>query len=260
MNDVRRTAAFFDLDKTIIATSSSAAFSDEFFDNGLLSRSEALRAAYAQFLFSIGGADARKTERLRDALSEIITGWNVAQVRAIVAETVQEHIDPVVYQEALSLIRRHRALGRDIVIISASASVVVDPIADMLGADIALGSDMAIADGKYTGEISRYCFGEHKAEAIAELAEERDYDLERCYAYSDSITDAPMLDAVGQGFAVNPDRTMRRAAAEHGWGVLHFRKPVAIREDERRRATWLGAICAGIVVGLASLVVIRKRG
>ncbi len=259
MTTPARTAAFFDLDKTIIATSSATTFSREFFDEGLLRRTDAIRAAYAQFLFMVGGADERQTERLRDAMSDVVTGWDVAKVRKIVGETVKEQIDPVVYEEALALIRRHQANGRDVVIVSASGMEVVAPIAELLGADHAIGSQMEIKDGKYTGEISLYAFGPAKAAAMRSLASDKGYDLERCYAYSDSITDGPMLNVVGHGFAVNPDRGMRKTAAEHGWGVLHFRKPVALRESARRRNMAAGFLAAAMAVGMGWWVLTRRR-
>lgn len=245
----RPTAAFFDLDKTIIATSSSSAFGRSFLDEGLLTRADALRAAYAQFLFQVGGADERQTSRLRDALSELIEGWDVATVRRIVAETLHEHIDPVVYAEALELIRRHQDNGRDVIIVSASVVDVVQPIADLLGADGIIASELDTADGRYTGSVTRYVFGQAKADAIAELADERGYDLRHSYAYSDSITDAPMLSVVGHGFAVNPDRVMRRAAIENGWGMLRFRKPVSLGSPVTPKEATVIALSIGL--GLA---------
>lgn len=115
-----RTAAFFDLDKTIIATSSAAAFSAPFYRGGLISRTAALRSAYAHFLFMMGGASESQTERLRANLSTLVTGWPVEQVTAIVADTLHQYIDPVVYAEALDLIDAHRSAGRDVIIVSAS--------------------------------------------------------------------------------------------------------------------------------------------
>jgi HAD superfamily hydrolase (TIGR01490 family) len=222
-------AAFFDLDKTIIATSSAVAFSRPFLAGGLISRRDVLRTAYAQFLYLVGGADADQTERLRAHLSSMVTGWDVAQVSSIVAETLHQSIDPTVYAEAVTLIEDHHAAGHDVVIVSASGSEVVAPIAAMLGADHVIASRMTVEDGRYTGEIDFYAYGDQKAEAIREIAAERGYDLGASYAYSDSITDAPMLSAVGHGFAVNPDRGLRRAAAEHGWTVLTFSRPVSLR-------------------------------
>ena len=261
MTEHRSTAAFFDLDKTIIATSSSTAFARDLRSNGLLKSSDALRTAYAQFLFMVGGADARQTARLRDALAETITGWNAAKVSRIVEETVKQQIDPVVYEEALTLIHRHQANGRDVIIVSASGAEVVAPIASLLGAEDYIASRMEVKDGVFTGKISLYAFGPYKADAIREMAAERGYDLARCYAYSDSITDAPMLDAVGYGFAVNPNQAMRRAAAGHGWGVLHFRRPVALRASNRRRGFVIGAVVAGtaLTAGLAWWTLTRRR-
>ncbi|WP_062465181.1 HAD family hydrolase [Demequina soli] len=255
----RRSAAFFDLDKTIIARSSSMAFSRSFYEGGLITRTKALRTAFAQFLFEVGGADERQTNRLRDALSELVAGWDVSQVEEIVAETLHEHIDPIVYQEALDLIRRHHANGREVVIVSASAAQVVVPIAELLGADAVVASRMEVEDGHFTGEISFYAYGPAKEEAVLALAEAREYDLASSYAYSDSITDAPMLDAVGHGFAVNPDRAMRRAAHGHGWGVLTFRKPVGLRSRSAARPAIVACVAIGAVAAMWILALASRR-
>lgn len=256
-----RSAAFFDLDKTIIATSASTAFGRSFYEGGLLTRTDALRTAYARFLFEIGGADERQTTRLRDALSQLVTGWEVSRVNDIVAETIHEHIDPVVFEEALALIRRHQANGRDVVIVSASGAEVVAPIADLLGAEHWIASTLEIEDGVYTGEITFYAYGQAKADAILELAAARGYDLSQCYAYSDSITDEPLLNSVGHGFAVNPDRTMRRAAMDNGWGVLNFRRPVGLRAATARgpAIAAVSAVAVAVVVGLVIYKVVRRR-
>src|SRR5690606_6034239 len=125
-----------------------------------------------------------------------------------------------VYEEARTLIRRHQANGREVVVVSASGAELVAPIADMLGAEHWIASELEIVDGVYTGKVTSYAYGQAKADAIEDLAAQRGYDLDNSYAYSDSITDAPMLNAVGHGFVINPDRALRRAAALNGWGVL----------------------------------------
>ena len=262
MSNEPQPAAFFDLDKTILAMSSSSALSRPLLDGGLLTRTAALRTGYAALLFHMGGADERKTNRLRDALAELIRGWDVDRLTEILGDTLHEHIDPVVYEEALDLIRAHQELGREVIIVSASAQEVVDPIAELLGADHVIATHMAIEDGRFTGGIDFYAFGENKATAMRELAEENGYDLARSYAYSDSITDMPMLAAVGHGYAVNPDRALRRAALDNGWGILHFRKPVALRPHASPRSLMLGAaVVAGIVVGAVLVArTVRRRG
>ncbi|MDN4171925.1 HAD family hydrolase [Nocardioides sp. SOB77] len=225
----RPTAAFFDLDKTIIAKSSTLAFSKPFQAGGLISRRAVLRSAYAQFVYLVGGADHDQMEKLRQFLSQLVGGWDVATVREIVADTLHHVVDPLVYDEAVSLIEEHRLAGRDVVIVSTSGSEVVEPIGAMLGADHVVATRLEIVDGRYTGEIEYYAYAEEKANAVRQLAEERGYDLEQCYAYSDSITDVPMLEAVGHPYAVNPDRDLRKVATGKGWPVLVFVKPVALR-------------------------------
>jgi len=225
----RATAAFFDLDKTIIAKSSTLAFSKPFQAGGLISRGAMLRSAYAQFVYLVGGADHDQMEKLRAFMSELTAGWDVATVREIVADTLHNIVEPLVYDEAVSLIEEHGLAGRDIVIVSTSGAEVVEPIGELLGADTVVATRMEIEDGKYTGEISYYAYAEQKAVAIRELAEEHGYDLAQCYAYSDSITDVPMLEAVGHPHAVNPDRELRKVALERGWPILVFSRPVALK-------------------------------
>src|SRR4051794_31057172 len=167
-------------------------------------------------------------ERLRAQISAMCTGWDVATVHDIVRETLHDIVDPLVYAEAADLIEEHRAAGREIVIVSSSGAEVVEPIGEMLGADRVVATRMVTDEGRYTGEIEFYAYGENKAVAVRDLAAEGGYDLADCYAYSDSITDLPMLAAVGHPTAVNPDRALRKAALERGWPVREFVRPVSM--------------------------------
>jgi HAD superfamily hydrolase (TIGR01490 family) len=225
----RPTAAFFDLDKTIIAKSSTLAFSKPFLAGGLISRRAMLRSTYAQFVYLVGGADHDQMEKMRRFMSAMCAGWDVATVREIVADTLHNIVDPLVYDEAVSLIEEHHLAGRDVVIVSTSGSEVVEPIGQLLGADRVVATRMEIVDGKYSGEIEYYAYAEEKARAIEELARVVGYDLQNSYAYSDSVTDVTMLETVGHAHAVNPDRDLRRIAVERGWPVLVFNKPVKLR-------------------------------
>ncbi|MDP4690702.1 MAG: HAD-IB family hydrolase [Candidatus Nanopelagicales bacterium] len=258
-----RSAAFFDLDKTILATSSALAFARPFYRGGLISRSDVVRSAYAQFIFLASGADHDQMETMRRYMSDLVTGWDVAKVRDIVAETIDVIIDPAIYDEAVALIEEHRASGRDVVIISSSGTEVVEPIGERLGVDIAVGSQLGIEDGRYTGEILFYAYGEGKAQAMRELAAERGYDLTSSYAYTDSITDLPMLNLVGHPTAVNPDADLRRIAAERDWPVLDFAKPVSLRTrlpiEKRQAAVAAGAAAAVSAVALGIAWYARHR-
>ncbi|WP_193046674.1 HAD-IB family hydrolase [Mycolicibacterium baixiangningiae] len=246
-----RTAAFFDLDKTVIAKSSTLAFSKPFFDQGLLNRRAVLKSTYAQFLFLMSGADHDQMNRMRSYVTNMCTGWDVEQIKSIVGETLHEIVDPLVFAEAADLIADHKLCGRDVVVVSASGEEIVAPIARALGATHAMATRMVVEDGKYTGEIAFYCYGEGKVEAIRALAAREGYALEHCYAYSDSITDVPMLEAVGHPTAVNPDRALRKEAAARDWPVRTFTRPVSLRD--RIPAPSGAAVATTAAVGMSAL-------
>jgi HAD superfamily hydrolase (TIGR01490 family) len=246
-----RTAAFFDLDKTVIAKSSTLAFSKPFFAQGLLNRRTVLKSSYAQFVFLMSGADYDQMDRMRSYVTSMCTGWDVEQVKSVVEETLHEIVSPLVFAEAATLITDHKLCGRDVVIVSASGEEVVAPIARALGATHAMATRMVVEDGKYTGDIAFYCFGEGKAEAIRELAAREGYLLEHCYAYSDSMTDLPMLELVGHPAVVNPDRNFRKEAVARNWPVLTFSKPVSLRD--RFSAPSGAAIATTAAVGITAL-------
>jgi HAD superfamily hydrolase (TIGR01490 family) len=255
LNHVATAAAFFDLDKTIIAKSSTLAFGKPFFQGGLINRRTVLRSAYAQFVFALQGADEDQMDRMRDYLTAMCTGWDVQQIRDIVNETLHEIIDPLVYDEAVELIGAHKAAGRDVVIISSSGEEVVRPIGEMVGADHVIATRMDVEDGKYTGAIDFYAYGPNKADGLRSFAEEQGYNLAACYAYSDSITDIPMLEAVGHPFAVNPDKALRRAAIEREWPILLFTNAVPLRErlsGLKPSPPVTGVALAGAAVGAAA--------
>jgi HAD superfamily hydrolase (TIGR01490 family) len=217
-----RAAAFFDLDKTLISRSSTLAFSRPFYEHGLISRSMMIRGALAQAVFKRAGAGKVRMERIRDQASQLCRGWPAESVREIVRDNLETIIVPYLYDEARDLVAFHHAAGRDVIVVSASGHEVVDPIGALLGADTVIATQMVIADGRYTGDVAFYAFGEAKAAKMRALATTRGYTLADCYAYSDSITDLPMLEAVGHPTAVNPDRSLRRAAARRGWPVQDF--------------------------------------
>ncbi|MGW0036756.1 HAD family hydrolase [Gordonia sp. NPDC003376] len=251
-----RAAAFFDLDKTVITRSSALAFVPHFYSAGLLDRRTLVRSVYGNVGLGIEH-DRSRVERLRRSITSMCRGWDVDEVGRIVAETLQDVVTPLIYAEAEDLIADHRHAGRDVVLVSASGIEFAAPIGAMLGVDHIRATVMAVTDGHYTGEIEFYCYGERKAEAMRGLATEHGYDLAASFAFSDSITDLPMLTAVGHPVAVNPDRRLRRHAEENGWPILDF-TPSAPRRRDRTdagpaiaAATMVGAVGAGVIAGCA---------
>lgn len=253
-------AAFFDLDKTVIAKSSMLAFSHSLFKEGLLSRVTLLRSAYGQLAYMLVGADEDKMDRARRAALKLTEGWEQARIRRLVNETMEETIRPIIYSEALELFDEHRRAGRRVYIVSSAPEEVVEPLTRMLKADDYIATRSKVSAGRYAGELDFYCYGENKAVAMRELAEWRDIDLTSSFAYSDSITDLPMLEAVGHPTAVNPDRDLARAAEERGWQVRKFEQTVALDPRSYIASNKSGfAVAGGAAVAAVAAAVIYRR-
>lgn len=245
-------AAFFDLDKTVIARASMVAFGKPLYRAGLLSRWLLLRALYGQLVYLYLGANEDRMARMRESALRVTVGWQRDHVRRLVRETMDEVIDPIVYDEALDLIHEHQAKGHRVFIVSASPEEVVVPLSEYLGADEAIATrPRTDADGRYTGEIEFYSYGPFKAEAMQRVAERDGLDLDACWAYSDSATDIPMLEAVGHPVVVNPDRALAEYAEEQGWEVRVFAEPVRLRSRVSMPAP---AATAAVSGGLAALL------
>ena len=215
-------AAFFDLDRTLLRRSSALALAGAFREHGVIGRGQLAKAAAWQLLFAARGAGAETVRKAAEDGLMVLKGFAVDDLRTLVSDAMEPVLKPLVYQEAVELVARHRRRGEPVYIVSATLQEIVEELADELGFDGALGSTCEIADGLYTGRSLRACHGEGKAAAIRELADERGYDLAGSTAYSDSHTDLPFLEAVGHPVVVNPDRELRRVAEERGWPVLAF--------------------------------------
>lgn len=254
-----RVAAFFDLDKTIIATSSAYAFGKEFMHNGLISPAEALQISLTKATYMVVGQTSEQMDSSRDQLAAMVAGWSVAEVDAIVRDTMHSVVTPAIYAEARELIDAHRAAGHDVVIISASAATLVQPIAEELGVELVVATELEEVDGRFTGEILHYNKGEAKARAIADIAAEHGVDLAQSFAYSDSATDIPMLEMVGNPVAVNPDRAMKKKALEEGWDIRSFRDPVPLFTLPGAKEMGIGAsVIAGVAVAIAGFWLAAK--
>ncbi len=259
-----RAAAFFDLDKTVIARSSTLAFLKPLRGAGLVKRRTMVRAAAAQVIYRVGGADQRQLDRVRDQLISLTKGWKADRIRRLVQEAVDEVASFLVYREALALIEQHRRQGREIVILSASPEEVVESLTRYLGVDHVVATRSEVdEEGRYTGLLSFYATGDGKAEAIDGLARRWNLDLHQCYAYSDSSGDLPMLEMVGHPVTVNPDRHLKQTAAARGWPVVHFDSPVTLRSSAEPPA-WQdpalsGVALATVMAGAITLWVLLAR-
>ena len=212
-------AAFFDLDRTLLRRSSALALAPAFRRRGIISRGQMLKAAAWQLLFVLRGASHEAVRRAAEDGLLVLRGHTPEEMQELVAESMERVLRPLVYAQSLDLVERHRRRGEPVYIVSATLQEIVQAIAEDLGFDGALGTVCEVVDGAYTGKAIRALHAENKARCIESL----DYDLAASTAYSDSHTDLPFLEAVGNPVAVNPDRALRRIATERRWPIMEFR-------------------------------------
>ncbi len=254
-------AAFFDLDKTVIAKSSTLAFGKPFYKAGFFGRRTLMKLGMAQLFYVLFGADEDNLERARDQMLQLTAGWHRAEIEQLVEETLDEVADPLVYAEALFLIDEHKRNGRRVFLVSASPEQIVRPIGRHIGVTEIIATRIkADPAGFLLPELERYAMGTGKVDAIRELAAREHLDLEGSYAYSDSTTDLPMMELVGNPVAVNPEKELRRVAEERDWPILEFQRPVSLESGLARRAPLIsGATLGAALIGAAVVVLLRRR-
>jgi HAD superfamily hydrolase (TIGR01490 family) len=216
-------AAFFDLDRTLMQGSSAFQFGRAAFRAGLMSRRQLLADAWANIMFRLRGSSDENTHALRNRISASLEGTRVLDLERL-GPNVLAGVLPRIYPQVLKIAHDHQDEGRKVYITTAASQELAGILAQVLVFDGGIGSEFSEAvDGVYTGRpMGLFIYGEGKARAIEELARREGFELEHCYAYSDSASDLPMLRLVGHPVAVNPDRELLRTAREEGWGVLRF--------------------------------------
>ena len=245
-------AAFFDLDRTLMAGSSAFQFGRAAYRSGLVSRRYLARDAWENVIFRLSGSTDAGTDKLRKRVGKMLEGVRVRDLQRL-APDVLAGVLPRLYPQMLAIAYEHQDAGRPIFICTAASQEMAELMAIVLTFDGAVGSVSEVVDGQYTGRSGGpFTYREGKAEAIRQLAEREGIDLAASWAYSDSESDLPMLRLVGHPVAVNPDTELGRIARAEGWKVLRF-------ERLGRRLRVLGA--AGAAAGLGGLgsVVIARR-
>ncbi len=238
-------AAFFDLDRTLISGSSAFVLGVAAWRGKLVPTQQFVRDAAGAVAFKFAGASDQTSEGVRDRILGAVKGVRLDDLVALNADIVPK-LMAMVRPEAIRLLEQHRHAGRATYIVSASPIELVEPLAKALGMTAGIGTRGAIVDGVYTGELAGpFCYGPGKVEAIEELARWEGLDLEQCWAYSDSASDLPMLEAVGHPVAVNADAKLERVAGQRGWPVVVFSKRT--KAVIRRSTQAVGAV--GLAAG-----------
>jgi HAD superfamily hydrolase (TIGR01490 family) len=215
-------AAFFDLDRTLIAGSSAYILARSARAAGLIPTAQFVLDGINALTFKMRGSSDASTDGVRDRMLGAVRGMREDDLVAINADTLPKLLAKV-RPEARRLLDLHRHAGRNTYIVSAAPVEIVEPLAHSLGMTAGIGTRGVVLDGVYTGELDGpFCYGPGKVAAMEEIARWDGLDLGQCYAYSDSASDLPMLRAVGHPVAVNPDSKLARHARDHGWPIVHF--------------------------------------
>src|SRR6202163_1313780 len=250
-NGSSRAAAFYNLDKTLMAGSSGIFFARAAYETGMITRGRLARDAYENLRFRLRGSTDERADDVRRRVGAMIAGGRVRDLERL-SPRVLAGVLPRLYPEMLARAYAHQDAGMPVYILTAASQEMADLLAHVLAFDGGLGSRSEIVDGRYTGRpAGPFNYREGKVLSMRETAEREGIDLAASYAYSDSESDLPMLRAVRHAVVVNPDQHLRRIAGEEGWEVLHL-------DRLGRHLKVLAALGAG--TALASLGrVVRER-
>jgi len=222
---LQRAAAFFDLDKTLMAGSSGMQFARVATRQGIVGRRQLASWAVEHLRYRLRGTTDERTAEVLRVARETIAGVPVRTVERMNPE-VMAAILPRIYPQMLDEVHAHQDAGRATFIVSAAGNGVVEPLAEVLGMGGGIGTRYEVdGEGNFTGRFDGpFVYGPGKVEAMRAFAAEHDIDLDASYAYSDSLSDLPMLRAVGNPVVVNPDPPLAEIAKQEGWQTMRFER------------------------------------
>jgi len=248
-----RGAAFFDLDKTLMAGSSGVFFARAAYETGMISRSRLVKDVYENVRFRLLGSTDDRADDVRRRVGEMIKGVRVRDLERL-SPRVLSGVLPRLYPQMLERAYAHQDAGEPIYILTAASQEMADLLARVLAFDGGIGSRSEIVDGHYTGRpAGPFNYREGKVITMSEVAEREGIDLASSYAYSDSESDLPMLRAVGNAVVVNPDGALRRIALQEGWEIVAL-------DRLGRRLKVLAAFGAGTLLASAGRALIERAG
>jgi HAD superfamily hydrolase (TIGR01490 family) len=250
---MNRAAAFFDLDRTLMAGSSGMHFARAAYRGGMVSRPQLAKWGLEHVRFRLRGSTDERTAQVLSQVKELLAGVPERDIERM-APSLLAGVLPRIYPAMLDAVRVHQDAGRATFIVSAAGNGLVEALARVLGMDGGIGTSYEVdGHGLLTGMIEEpFVYGEGKVVAMCRFADEHGVDLSESWAYSDSASDLPMLRAVGNPVAVNPDRELAEVAVAEGWRVMRF-------ERLGRRLTIAGATMVAAAVGGTGRVLASRR-
>jgi HAD superfamily hydrolase (TIGR01490 family) len=248
-----KAAAFFDLDKTLMAGSSGMVFARVANQRGFVSRAQLARWGWDHLRYRLRGSSDERTNAVLDVAKRVFAEIPERDVERM-APQVLAGILPRIYPQMLDEVHRHQDEGRATFIVSAAGNDLVKTLAAVLGMEGGIGTRWAVgADGKYTGEMDGpFVYGKGKVEAMRQFAEKHEIDMDASYAYSDSVSDLPMLRSVGHAVVVNPDADLMEIARQESWQVMRF-------EKLGRKLAIVGTTALAAAAGSAGALASRRR-
>lgn len=219
-------AAFFDVDNTLLRGSTLYFLGRGMYQRGFFSKKDISRFVLANLRFKLTGKEKpEEMRRWQNAATEFIAGHSVADLALLGQEVYDEYVSPALWQGSIDIAQTHLTNDEEVWLVTAAPEDMANVISEKLGFTGALGSRAQTANGFYTGEmLGNLLHGKEKVVAIKELAALRGFDLEDCFAYSDSHNDLPLLLSVGHPSAINPDAILRIRALREGWPIHDFRR------------------------------------
>ena len=251
------TAAFFDVDNTIMQGASIFHLARGLHRRRFMTTRDIVGAAWKQAYFRLVGVeDPGHVADARVSALSFIEGHPVSELEDLGEEIFDEVMSHRIWPGTRALAQLHLDQGQRVWLVTAAPVEIAAIIARRLGLTGALGTVSEQVDGAYTGRlVGEMLHGAAKAEAVAALAEREGLDLSRCSAYSDSYNDLPMLTLVGDPVVINPDNRLREHAKANGWRVRDYRTG-----RKAARAGLVGAGLAGAATGaVAAAVAIRRK-
>lgn len=219
-----KTAAFFDLDKTLIPLSTEKRFVQQLYKQNLVDIRQLVGVLLAYLKYK-RLTQAEYSAMKKKIIRDLLQGKNKSHISAVAEQVFLEVFAPAIYPEALATIAAHRADGREVYIVSATIDAVAALFAEFVGATGFHATSLEIAEGIFTGNVfGEVCYGRMKADIIRNIAERDNIDLSQSHAYGDSYEDRYMLAAVGCPVAVNPDKRLASWAGERGWTLARWGK------------------------------------
>jgi HAD superfamily hydrolase (TIGR01490 family) len=248
-----KAAAFFDLDKTLMAGSSGMVFARVANRKGFVPRGQLAKWGLDHLRYRLRGSSDEQTSAVIEVASRIFAEIPERDVERMGPE-VLAGILPRIYPQMLDEVHRHQDEGRATFIVSAAGNDLVKTLAAVLGMEGGIGTKWAVgSDGKFTGKMDGpFVYGDGKVEAMQQFADRHDIDLAESWAYSDSASDLPMLRAVGHAVVVNPDAPLYEMARQEGWQVMRF-------ERLGRKLAIVGATALAAAAGGAGALASRRR-